>query len=72
MVEQTGNRRNASISRGLGGLPVSAFLFYAALAAGFLVPLIRDLGGSYTVASEWETTRFAFRTSAGALAIYLS
>lgn len=71
VVEQTGNRRNASISRRLGGLPVSAFLFYVALAAGFLVPLIRDLGGSYTVASEWETTRFAFRTSAGALATFL-
>lgn len=71
VVEQTGNRRNASISRRLGGLPVSAFLFYVALVAGFLVPLVRDLGGSYVTASEWESTRFAFRTSAGAFATFL-
>lgn len=71
MIEQTDNRSNASIARRLSGLSVSAFLFYVALIAGFLLPLIRDLGGSYTFASEWETTRFAFRTSMGASATFL-
>ena len=72
MVKQTGNRRNASIYRRLGDLSVSAFLFYVALAAGFLIPLVRDLGGSYIIATEWETMRFAFCTSTGAFATYLN
>ena len=66
------NRRTVSISAKLGELPVSAFLFYIALVAGFLIPLVRDLGGSYILATEWEVSRYAFSTSAGAPATFLS
>ena len=69
---RTSNRRTVSISARLGELPVSAFLFYVALVAGFLIPLVRDLGGSYILATEWEISRYAFRTSAGAPATFLS
>ena len=69
---QTSNRRTVSISARLGELPVSAFLFYVALVAGFLIPLVRDLGGSYILATEWEISRYAFRTSAGTPATFLS
>ena len=44
---------------------ISAFLF------SFLVPFIRDLGGAYSLASEWETTRFAFSTTMGRYAALL-
>ena len=63
------SRRNISVS--LGSIPVAVLLMYIAVTAGICVSFVREIGATYSFATEWELTRFAFSTSLGRLATLL-
>lgn len=44
---------------------ISDLLLGIAIISGLMVPFVRDLGASYSFATDWEINRFAFSTSNG-------
>ena len=47
---------------------ISDLLLGIAIISGLMVPFVRDLGASYSFATDWEINRFAFSTSNGRFA----
>ena len=48
---------------------ITDLLLAIAVISGLMVPfLLRDLGSSYSLATDWEVNRFAFSTSNGRFA----
>lgn len=47
---------------------ISELLLGIAIISGLMVPFVRDLGASYSFATDWEINRFAFSTSNGRFA----
>ena len=68
--------RQASAESGIrdsiSNKPISVLGFYVAAISSFAVPVVREVGGSYQLASIWEVSRYSFQTSAGRLATAFS
>lgn len=47
---------------------ITDLLLAIAVISGLMVPFLRDLGSSYSLATDWEVNRFAFSTSNGRFA----
>lgn len=47
---------------------ISDLILGIAIISGLMVPFVRDLGASYSFATDWEINRFAFSTSNGRFA----
>lgn len=71
MLAKNKSASGRSISDAIGSMPIAVLLLYIAVVAGISISFVRDSGATYSLATQWETSRYAFSTSLGGLATIL-